>query len=122
MSDIKEELVKHTVVIDGSMVELLLDKNLGPDMFMSQILTNRIIKRKFLLLIGLNNKINRQSQIEEALDILMKRIKRDQHLMSMAEVIDLFKLMSEVYSSDTSQLKKMMIELVTNLAPDGENK
>lgn len=115
MTDIKSKITTHTVVIDNSVFELLLEEGVGFEMFMSKLLINKVIKRKFLLMVALNNKITRLSEIEGTLQKLITKIDSEMDDMSTEDAMKYFQILSDVYSNDVSQLEVLFSNLIKSL-------
>lgn len=107
----------NVLVIDDDVYRFLLDlgnQELGEDYrsFVNSVLSNKIIKKKFILLQGLQRKISRLDNMEGTLDLLCEHIKSNIHDMTPQESIKFYQTLSQVYDNDVKQLRRLFIELL----------
>lgn len=116
----------NILVIDDITYKFLLDleDELGEDYrtFINKVLSSNVIKKKFILLQGLQRKISRLETMEGTLDLLCDKIRDDIEKISPEEAVQYYQTLSEVYSNDTKQLKALFIKLISHIAGEESNR
>lgn len=118
---------EHILVIDDDTYKFLLDldeKEVGEDYraFVNKVLSNKIIKRKFILLQGVERKISRLHQMEGTLDILCDHIKANIHQLTPEQSIKFYQILSSVYENDVKQLRRLLMELMNAVTKNRDTK
>jgi hypothetical protein len=108
---------EHILVIDDDTYKFLLDlgnKELGDDYsaFVNKILSTKIIKRKFILLQGIERKISRLHTMEGTLDLLCDHIKANINKLTPEQSIQFYQTLSSVYDNDVKQLRRLLLEFI----------
>ena len=108
---------EHILVIDDDTYKFLLDldeKEVGEDYraFVNKVLSTKIIKRKFILLQGVERKISRLYTMEGTLDILCDHIKSNIHKLTPEQSVQFYQTLGSVYDNDVKQLRRLLLELM----------
>ena len=74
------------------------------------------MKKKFILLQGLQRKINRFDEIDGALDILATKIKENADSYTPEQVFEFYQILSRVYNNDVMQLRILCQEMLKSLS------
>ena len=108
---------EHILVIDDDTYKFLLDldeQEVGEDYrsFINKVLSTKIIKKKFILLQGVERKISRLHGMEGTLDILCDHIKANINKLTPEQSIQFYQTLSSVYDNDVKQLRRLLLELM----------
>ena len=108
----------QTIVIDESVYNLLMDNNVSQEVFLSRVLTNRVMKSKFLMLVGLQNKISRLEKFEFMLDKLSKELDNriENGSMRTEDMVRYYKTLTIACTQDLIQIKGMQKEFLETLS------
>jgi len=116
----------NILVIDDVTYKFILDleDEVGEDYrsFINKVLSSNVIKKKFILLQGLQRKISRLENMEGALDALCEHIKDNISELSPEQAVQFYQTLSEVYSNDTNQLKGLFIKLISHITSEKDNR
>jgi hypothetical protein len=102
----------HTLTIDDTTISILLNSELSYEQFATQILNDKILRKKMLLLAGLNNKLARLEKLDSTIDELSEHIKNNMSSLSTDDTLKYYELLSSVYSADVHQLRMMFSEFI----------
>jgi len=111
----------NVVVVDDAIYKFLIDfdsKDETDDYrsFVNKVLSSSIMKKKFILLQGLQRKINRFDEIDGALDILATKIKENADSYTPEQVFEFYQILSRVYNNDVMQLRILCQEMLKSLS------
>lgn len=107
----------NILVIDDTTYNFLLELSNQPAgedyrAFVNQVLSHKIIKKKFILLSGLQRKIIRLDKMEGTLDLLCDHIKDNIHNLTPEQSIQFYQTLAQVYDNDVKQLHRLFMEFM----------